>query len=67
MIDVIVVLVILLILIAAYRLTAPRTDAGCGACKGSCSSCEKGSIYARYRQDHPLDKWTGSSRKALPL
>ena len=36
MIDVIVVLVILLILIAAYRLTAPRTDAGCGACKGSC-------------------------------
>ena len=56
MIDVIVVLVILLILIAAYRLTAPRTDAGCDACKGSCSSCEKGSIYARYRQDHPLDK-----------
>lgn len=67
MIDVIVVLVILLILIAAYRLTASRTDAGCGACKGSCSSCEKGSIYARYRQDHPLDKWNGSSRKALPL
>ena len=55
MIDVIVVLVILLILIAAYRLICPRTDAGRRRWQSGPTVKRAPSMRVTV-QDHPLDK-----------
>ncbi len=53
MVDIIILLVIAILLILAFRFY--RKKGGCAGCESDCSSC-KVDIKAEYFKDHPKSK-----------